>query len=122
MFRPPHRSWAWPLATRPMSTASTLMRLPVAGMPIRSPVWVPAHGGPAGEPIAGDEQVVDGHAEVGERGPERGDLLPERLDALESFAVLGIAGGDELVQQDEVAGVDGLVDAMQDVFYLRHAR
>jgi hypothetical protein len=30
--------------------------------------------------------------------------------------VLDVTGGDELLQQGEVAGVDGLVDAMQDLF------
>jgi hypothetical protein len=95
MLRPPQRSWAWPLAIRPMSTPSTLMRLPVGGHAHQVAGVGAGHGGAAGEPAAvGQEQLVDGHLQVGERGAERGDLLLERLDALEAFAVLGVAGGD----------------------------
>ncbi len=36
--------------------------------------------------------------------------------------MLGVAGGDELVQQGQVAGVDGLVDPVQDFFLTKVAK
>jgi hypothetical protein len=46
------------------------------------------HGGPAGEPVTVGQQVLDGDVQVGERGPECDDLLPEGLDSPETLGML----------------------------------
>jgi len=64
MLRPPRRSWAWPSAMRPMSTASRLMCLRVGACPMRS--LGAGHGGPAGEPAGvGQQQVLDSYVGPG---------------------------------------------------------
>ena len=51
------------------------------------------HGGPAGEAVTVDQQVVDAHVQIGEGGPEREELLPERLDVVLATVYLIFTAG-----------------------------
>lgn len=75
-----------PFSIPPLSTASTLIGLPVAGMPLRSPVWVPVtvvrwanrqrplpvsarNGRPAGIPMADESHLAPLHFTAGHCEP-----------------------------------------------------
>jgi hypothetical protein len=61
------------------------------------------HGRAAGEPVAVDQQIVDGDLQVGEPGPERRDLLLERPNVGARLAMLRTALGDAAEPSDENA-------------------
>ena len=105
--RPSMSSWPQPSTTLPSTTrsmpmVSTLTFLPVAGVPMNSPRWVPSQVEPHDDGVADGHDVLDALDGVGEPGPPREDQLLEALDA--GLDDLTAGAMDLEVRVDELVG------------------
>ena len=89
-----------------MSTPRTSIRCPVAGMPIRAPVWVPRIGRSRGDSLAIDEDLIQAYLQVGKGLAEDAHALLEGGRAVHLLRMLDVVGIQQLVDHVEVAAVN----------------